>query len=51
MQSIQVKWLVSEEQFRKTDLKSAIVKVAGAPAKCGARLSIPCEREVTSYKV
>jgi hypothetical protein len=43
----QDKWLASEEQFRKTDLISAIVIVAGAPAKCGAILSLPCEKEVT----
>jgi len=47
MQSIQVKGLASEEQFRKTDLKSAIVIVAEAPAKYGAILSLPCEKEVT----
>ena len=47
MQSIQVKWLASEEQFKKSDLKSAIVIVAGAPAKYGAILSLPCEKGVT----
>lgn len=47
MQSIQVKWLASEEEFRKTDLKSAVVIVAGAPAKYGPILSLSCEKEVT----
>jgi hypothetical protein len=47
MQSIQDKWLASEEQFRKTDLKSATVTIAGAPAKYGTILSLPCEKEVT----